>query len=167
MNDFHSKKIMQNKKKILRLVLVINHSTSPYNSFSLPENNHYDLTILTFFDPEIDIRDNLNVISSGGSIKNYYKLLYDLLNEDSYDIIHIHNFYSGFVLFQINIFLKKSILTKTIFTVHTSYSNLNLKHKFISIFSFLSFNKIVFCSQSSLQSFPKFFSKTFDKKKIW
>ena len=58
------------------------------------------------------------------------------------------------------------LLKKTVFTVHNSYQNYKLRNKILFFINFFSLKKIVFCSFSSFNSFPKFIHTINKKIKI-
>lgn len=146
---------MNNKKNIniLRLILNLTHTSGVYHQTILPQKKISNQTILSIFEPEIKTKD-AEFYNSDNSIIRYLYLLKKILSEKDIDVIHAHTPHVGFlfIVFSI-IFRKKS--PKKLFSIHYSYNFIKLRNQLSILPIFLFFDKIIFCSESSKNSFPK------------
>jgi glycosyltransferase involved in cell wall biosynthesis len=157
---------MKNSKniKLLRLVLNLTETSGAYHLFSIPMSRLCKQKVISFFKPDIEIHNNVDVTDADGLIWKYYKRLHDLLASNQYNVIHAHSPHVGLLLLiALGISVKKWRIGR-IFSVHYSYQHIRFRNRLFLIPILLFFNKIVFCSQASRDSFP-FFLKYISRKK--
>lgn len=147
---------MVRKLKLLRLQLVTNSSSAPYNNFTLNSLSNYKIFTVTY-KSEIPKNELKSIFyDSLGSIWNYLRAIKEILKNNKIDIIHIHSVHCGFFLIlYCFLYNNYSILKKTILTVHNSFNNYKTRNKVLFFLNYFFLNKIVFCSNSSFNSFPK------------
>ncbi len=140
---------------ILRLVLSIEITSAPYNQFSLPLANEYNLTLCTYFKSESNISPpkTITLFEGDGSLTGFFRILKTALDEKEYDIIHTHTPHVGFLFL---VATRRKFLHATIHTVHSSYPNYKPRNRLMLLPIFALFHRVVFCSYASFNSFPKF-----------
>lgn len=157
---------MARKLKLLRLQLITNSSSAPYNNFTLNTLSKYNIFTITYKSELADLEQKGIFIDARGSIYNYLFKIKELLKNNHFNLIHVHSVHCGFFLILYCLFHNNySILNKTILTVHNSYNNYTLRNKVLYFLNFFFFKKIIYCSKSSFNSFPKIISKN-KKNKI-
>lgn len=139
---------------ILRLLLSVSPYSAPYNQFSLALSNKHKITICCYFRSGVLPPREIELVEGDGTLRGFYKILRDVLNQRVYDVIHAHTPHVGF-LFLLGAALRRpGLLSSTIYTVHNSYPRYEFRHKLMLIPVFAGFHTIVFCSNSSYHSFP-------------
>jgi len=135
-------------------MLTVDETSAPYNQFSLPLINKQHITICAYFKSKISIHKKIVLLEANGTLRNFITLLKNTLTKKNYDIIHSHTPHVGLIFLIINLFISKKNVNKTIFTVHSSYTNFKFRNKLMLIPIFMFFKKIVFCGRASYESFP-------------
>ena len=83
------------------------------------------------------------------------KVLRELVAKNNYDIVHIHNGFTG-IIFLLSIFpFRLGLLKKTVFTLHNSWQVIKLRNQILNFFIMLLCKRIVTCGVSSHESIPK------------
>lgn len=152
------------KLKILRILLSLGETSGPYNILSLPLADKQDITICTYFRSSVTVPESIRLIDGNDSLAGFFQNLKAAFSHKEYDIIHAHTPHVGFLHLLFTIFKARNPKIPKILTMHCSYDNLKLRNKLMLIPIFLMFEIIVFCSESSLQSFPSYFLKLAHKK---
>jgi len=75
------------------------------------------------------------------------------------DVMHIHSHQAG-VFLLCTWALKRFLKYKVVYTVHTSYSNLSKRNRWLFKLNFVLSDRVVFCSESSRSSFPQRFKRS-------
>lgn len=80
------------------------------------------------------------------------------LQAQRYDVIHVHTPHAGFLLMVTLLLsgLYGRLQPKTVHTIQNSFQNFKLRNKLLFLPSFVTFQRLVFCSQASYKSFPAF-----------
>ena len=86
--------------KLLRLTPALKATSAPYNQFSLGLKDTIDQTIFSFNSYEnIQIDKDIEVVHGSGSILSSYLALKELVKNNKFDVIHIHNGLTGVLFF--------------------------------------------------------------------
>ena len=150
--------------KILRLATTINSTSAPYNQFSLGLKDNFNQTFCSLFDSEISISKEIISLSANGSLFKMFKLLRVHLNNNKYDVIHIHSGVTGIIFIFAILPFKFSLLKRTLFTLHNSWPVLRLRNQFLNFIVMLAAYKICTCGTSSRKSIPRFIDLFIRKK---
>lgn len=140
---------------VLRLVHTINETGSPYNQFSLAAADRQDVTICSYFRPEIAAAEGIKLFAGDGTLPGFFRALRGALVEKKYDVIHTHTPHVGFFLVAAS-FANPGLLRSAVHTVHSSYSHYDLRHRLMLVWVFCLFRRIVSCGRASYASFPWF-----------
>ena len=89
----------------------------------------------------------------------FLRVLRAALRENAFDIIHIHSPHLGMLYLWARLFTRLKHRASTVYTVHSSYPNYKSRNRFMLILPFALFDKIVCCSNSSLDSLPRFLKR--------
>jgi len=80
------------------------------------------------------------------------------LKSKKYDIIHIHSLYGAiFYIIAIIFWREKRLLARTVFTIHDTFPDFNIKHRLMLIPIMFLFHRLVCCGQASFESVPSFY----------
>lgn len=144
---------------ILRLVLSIGETNAAYNQFSLALSDTYDITLCTFFVPDVKPPESITVFGGDNSFIGFFRALKYALAAKEYEIIHAHTPHVGFLFLMFTMFKSRKPMSATFFTLHTSFPNYKLRHKLLSVPVFAFFQRIVCCSQASYDSLPTLYKR--------
>lgn len=142
--------------RILRLELELGWENAPYNQFSLPVADQYDITFSTYFRAPIRVSDTIELVEGDGTFLGYVKVLRKTLRVGNFDLVHAHTPHVGcFFLAARLLFGARHV--PTVFTVHNSYPSFKFRNKLLLLPVFAFFRRVVCCSRSSLESFPRIY----------
>ncbi len=143
---------------VLRLLLTVDETSAPYNQFSVAARHHQQITLVTYHKVDCSMPKEITLVEGDGSLQGYLIALRTAVHHRTYDIVHIHapHLWIPFLLASV-LMMRVELLCSTVFTVHTSYPNLKFRNRLMLVPAFMLCRRIVFCSHSSLQSFPKVF----------
>ena len=153
--------------KLLRLTPALKATSAPYNQFSLGLKNTIDQTIFSFHSyKDIEIDKDIEVVHGSGSILSSYLALKELVKNNTYDVIHIHNGLTG-ILFFLSIFpFNLRLLRKSVFTLHNSWYVLKTRNQFLDFFVMMFSASVCTCGKSSFDSIPRVIKFFIGKKMI-
>jgi len=144
---------------ILHIILVLKPTNGQYNEHCLPLMDKRDITICTFFKSDIRPPEAITLFDGDSSVGGFFRALRAALAKREYDIIHVHTPHAG-VLLLVGLFmlgLYKKLISSTVHTVQNSYENFKFRNKLLFLPSFVFFQRLVFCSHASYESFPGFY----------
>jgi len=145
------------KLKILRLLLSLGETSGPYNLLTLPLEEKQEITICTYFESPVSVTQGIRLIEGDNSLAGFFRGLKNALLQNRYDIIHAHTPHVALLYLLFTLVKAGKPRIPKVLTLHCSYDNLKLRNRFILIPVLRFFERIVFCSESSFQSFPAVF----------
>jgi len=140
---------------ILRLVVAISETSAPYNQFSLALSNRQNITICTYFKSRISVPKEITLFEGNDTLNGFFRVLTAAFDRKEYDIIHVHSPHLGLLFLLASGFLPRKSIRSTVYTVHNSYQSYKLRNRLMLIPVFTFFRRVVCCSNSSLESFPR------------
>ena len=140
---------------ILRLSLEIGAQSAPYNQFSLALRDRQNITICTYFISSFSVPKEITLFEGDDTLKGFFRVLKAALDRKKYDIIHVHSPHLGLLFLLVSVFLPRKSIRSTVYTVHNSYQSYKLRNRLMLIPVFAFFRRVVCCSNSSLESFPR------------
>lgn len=152
MNRFRS----EHPLRILHIILSLKPTNGQYNEHCLPLRHKRDISICTYFKSEITPPPEIRLFDGDSSVNGFFRALRVALNEREYDVIHVHTPHAG-VLLMLGLFmfgLFRKLQPSTVHTIQNSFQNFSLRNKLLFIPSFPLFQRLVFCSEASCESFP-------------
>jgi len=140
--------------RILHIMASLGEVSAPYNEHVLPLCAERDMAVCSYFNSTLKVPVTMKIFEGKGSLSVFFRSMREAFASDGYDVVHVHSTHVGFLFLVFCLFSARARRSPRVFTVHTSLSNLRLKHivMFIPIMSF--FDAVVFCSESSRNSFP-------------
>ena len=142
--------------RILHLILAVRPTNGQYNEHCLPLLQKRDISICTYFKTEITPPAEISLFDGDGTLKGFFRALRAALDATEYDVIHVHTPHAG-VLLLTGLFMfdqYRKLHRCTVHTVQNSWPNFKLRNKLLHIPSFPLFQRLVFCSHASFESFP-------------
>jgi glycosyltransferase involved in cell wall biosynthesis len=145
--------------RILHIILALTPTNGQYNEHCLPLRKSRDITICTYFKSEITPPEEITLFDGDSSMRGFFRALGSSFKERQYDVIHVHTPHAGLLLLIYLFFsgLYNRLKPSTVHTIQNSYQNFKLRHQVMFIPSFAFFQHLVFCSESSYESFPNLF----------
>ena len=140
---------------ILRLLLEIGETSAPYNQFSLALSRQQNITLCTYFKSRIAVAEEFALFEGNNSLRGFFRALKAAFDEQQYDIVHAHSPHVGLLFLVAGVFMSRKLLPHTVYTVHNSYPNYKLRNKLMLYPVVARFRRVVCCSHSSLESFPR------------
>jgi glycosyltransferase involved in cell wall biosynthesis len=141
--------------RVLRLAPTISESSAPYNQFSLPLADTQDITFCVYFKPSIPVSPKIKLFSGDGTLLGFFRVLRSAFKAKEYDVVHAHLPSVAFLLIFWLMFTSWDVMRRTVHTVHSSYPNYKLSNRLLVLPILVLYRRIVFCSRSSFESFPK------------
>jgi glycosyltransferase involved in cell wall biosynthesis len=143
--------------KILHILLALTETSAPYNEHILAASHQREISVCVYFPPKIEVPKRICLFSGGGNLWGFIRALRSGIKNGDYDAIHVHAPHVAFVFIFLCFFVNPGLLQKSVYTVHSSYSHYKLYHKFMLIWVFFFFQRIVCCSYVSKESFPQLY----------
>ena len=143
--------------RILHLILNLRSTNSQYNEHSLPVMNERDITLCTYFAPQLTPPPQIRVFAGNDTIRGLFRALRDALDADEYDAIHAHSPHFG-VFFIMAMFRWPGLAQlrhRTVYTVHDSFYDYKTRNKLLMIPALAMFSRVVFCSHAAYESLPR------------
>jgi glycosyltransferase involved in cell wall biosynthesis len=149
---------MESLRRILRLVISIEHTSAPYNQFTLPALGNSEIGICAFFSSDLIPDKRIPYFSASGNSWRYFRLIQQqLLCQPAYDVVHLHSVHVAIFFLAAALTSRTNMIRKSVIHIHTSYTNYTWRNKLLAMLCFAFIPRIVCCSQSSRESFPKLF----------
>ncbi len=145
--------------RILHIQVAIEETDMVYNEHCLPLADNRDITICTFFGSDMKPPKTITLLEGDDSFKGFFRALKAALAEKEYDIIHAHSPHCGFLFLAATLFAYRKFAPSTVATVQDSYPNYKLRNRILWLPVFASFQRVVFCSHASFNSFPAYFKR--------
>jgi len=142
--------------RILHLILALKPTNGQYNEHCLPMLNKREISICTYFKSEITPPAEITLFDGDSSLKGFFRALRAALDEKEYDVIHVHTPHAGVLLLTALLMFGRyrKLKPSTVHTIQNSFQNFKLRNKLLFIPSFALFERLVFCSRASYESFP-------------
>ncbi len=149
----------KHRLRILHIILSLRPTNGQYNEHCLPLMDEREISICTYFKTEIKPPQQLTVFDGDNTIPGFARALRTALNAKEYDIIHVHTPHAGLLLMS-TLALAGGFWkyrSKTVHTIQNSYKNFKFRNRIMHLPSFPYFKQLVFCSEASYESFPKYY----------
>ncbi|MGQ0850073.1 MAG: glycosyltransferase family 4 protein [Actinomycetota bacterium] len=147
--------------RILHLILVLGETNGQYNEHCLPMMHERDLSICTFFPPKLTPPNEIRLFPGDGSLGGFFRALRRALDAAQHDVIHVHAPQSGgLVVVALLAWGRYRRLRRSlVYTVQDSFYDYPLHNKVLTLFSLVTYGRVIFCSQAALDSIPALFRR--------
>ena len=122
----------------------------------MPLLHKRDISICTYFRSEITPPLEITLFDGDNTLKGFFRALRAALIQKEYDVIHVHTPHAGVLLLAGLLMFGqyKKLKSSTVHTIQNSFLNFKLRNRLLHIPSFPLFQRLVFCSHASYESFP-------------
>ena len=142
--------------KILHLILALRSTNSQYSEHSLPVMHQRDITLCTYFTPQLTPPEPIRVSPGDDTIRGFFQALRKALTANEYDAIHAHSPQTGvFFVVAMIVWLRPGLRHRAIYTVHDSFYDYKARNKVLMILPLAVFSRVVFCSNAAYESLPR------------
>jgi len=142
--------------RILHVILVLRSTNSQYNEHSLPVMHERDISLCSYFVPQLTPPRGIRVFPGDGTLRGFFRALRDALAAGPYDAVHAHSPQAGVFLILAMIRRPRSGLHRQmVLTVHDSFYDFKIRNKLLLIPAFAIFRSVVFCSHAAYESLPR------------
>lgn len=147
---------MSRSLRVLHLLLVLRSSNGQYNEHALPVADERDITLCTYFEPQLTPPPTMTLFAGDGTLRGFFRALKAALDAGEYDAIQAHSPHVS-VLFLVGLarWRLKRIRRHTVFLVNDSYHDFKLRNKLLLFLTLLFFHRIVFCGRAARDSYPR------------
>ena len=144
--------------RVLHVILMLGETNGQYNEHCLPMVGVRDLSICTYFKPQLTPPPEIALFAGDGSLLGFFRALRRALNEDRYDVVHVHAPQTGAlaVLALIAQLRLRRLRPSMVYTVQDSYYDYKPRNQAMMMFALAGFERIVFCSHAAYDSIPGF-----------
>lgn len=142
---------------VLHVILRVNETNGQYNEHCLPLLDTRDISVCTYFEPELEPPERLHLFPGDGSLRTFLRALRQALAAKDYDVIHVHAPQSGaLVVLAMLVWLKLHRLRRSmVYTVQDSFYDYSRRNQVLMTIALAGFKRIIFCSRSAYESLPR------------
>jgi glycosyltransferase involved in cell wall biosynthesis len=143
--------------RVLHLILMLGETNGQYNEHCLPMIGERDLTICTYFVPQLTPPTEIALYPGDGTVRGFFRALDRALDAGPYDIIHAHAPGTGlFLLLGVLARRDRARLRRSlVYTVQDSFYDYKPRDKLMMVAPLAGFRRVVFCSRSAYDSLPR------------
>ena len=139
---------------VLHLLLTMGETTAGYNEHCLPEADVRDITVCTYFRPQVRPPDSITVYAGDSTLAGFTRAIRAALTAREYDVVHAHSVHMSVFFMLAASALRPRLLASSACTLHSSYPNYKLRNRLMLVPSFALHRRVVCCSAASYASFP-------------
>lgn len=140
--------------RVLGLELSIGPTSAPYNEYTLAAEN-LRASFCTYFKPKISPDRRIRLFAGDDTVSGFLRSLDAALATDTYDVIHAHTVHVASLFSYWRMRHRRRSLPPTVFTMHCAYHNYRARNKLMLMPALATFDHVVYCSESVLESLPK------------
>ncbi len=144
---------------VLHVLLSIGETSAPYNEHCLAAVHDRDVAFCTYFPARLAPPAAIASFQGDGSPTGFLRALRRALASRAWDIVHVHAAQAALVLLASHLWASRELRTRTVFTVHNSFTNYKVRNRLLLIPTLLSFRSIVCCSRVARDSLPRFWKR--------
>jgi len=145
----------ENRLRILHVMVSLTPQASEYHEHSLPVMDERDLTLCTYFSPEIVPPAPIRLYGGDNTLRGFFRALRQALGAGEYDAVHAHSPHTAFFLIVAMVLrFHPGLRRRSVCTVHDSFYDFKLRNKLFLIPAFGVFRRVIFCSHAAYQSLP-------------
>ncbi len=145
--------------KVLHVILKVQATNGQYHEHCLPLAAEREITICSFLPATLEPPASITLFQGDGSFSGGWRALRRALDHRDHDVIHVHAPQTGVLLLAMALLSRRARarfgarpLAKAVYTVQNSYQNYRLRNRLLMVPIFLSYRRVVFCSESTRRS---------------
>ncbi|MGH2539338.1 MAG: glycosyltransferase family 4 protein [Actinomycetota bacterium] len=143
--------------RVLHLILVVGETNGQYNEHCLPLAGVRDISICSYFTPELTPPPEITLFAGDGSIRGFFRALREALDAGDYDIVHAHAPHTGLMLTMALLAWGRfrRLRPSLVYTVQDSFYDYKPRNQAMMVLALPAFERVVFCSRSAYESLPR------------
>lgn len=147
--------------RVLHVILTLGETNSQYNEHCLPMVGARDLSICTYFEPQLTPPDEIALFPGDGSLRGFFRALRAAVDAGGYDAIHAHSPHTGLLVPVALVAWRRfrRFRPSLLYTVHDSFYDYKLRNQAMMVFALAAFERIVFCSHAAYESVPRIWKR--------
>jgi glycosyltransferase involved in cell wall biosynthesis len=143
--------------RVLHLILVLGETNGQYNEHCLPLLGERDISICTYFVPQLSPPPEIRLFPGDGSLRGFFRALRGALDANDYDVVHAHVPHMG-TLVVVGLVLWRrfgALRPSLVYTVQDSFYDYKLRNQAMTVIALAAFKRVVFCSRAAYDSLPR------------
>lgn len=143
--------------RVLHLIVTLGESNGQYMEHCLPLINVRDLSICTYFEPQLTPPPEIDLFTGDGSLRGFFRAFRAALDAYDYDVVHCHSPQTGAlaVLAALAWFRMRRLRPSMVYTVQDSFYDYKLRNQAMMVIALAAFKHLVFCSRAAYDSVPR------------
>lgn len=148
---------LHRQMRVLHLILMLGETNSQYNEHCLPLVGVRDLSICTYFEPQLTPPAEIALFSGDGSLRGFFRTLRAALDAKEYDVVHAHAPQTGVLLVLALLVWGQfgRFRSSMVYTVHDSFYDYRLRNQAMMVIALAAFKRVVFVSRAACDSLPR------------
>lgn len=148
----------RDRLRVLHVILMLGETNGQYNEHCLPMVGARDLSICTYFTPQLTPPREIDLFAGDGSLMGFFRALRRATDEKQYDVVHVHAPQTGAlaILALIGMFRFRRLRPSMVYTVQDSFYDYKPRNQTMMMMALAGFERIVFCSHAAYDSVPGF-----------
>jgi glycosyltransferase involved in cell wall biosynthesis len=138
------------------VIFLLGETNSQYNEHCLPAKDVRALSICTYFEPKLQVPDEIRVFAGDGTLRGFLRAIGDAARARPYDVIHAHAPPTA-ILLMLGMAVQPrrgELFRSLVYTVHDSFYDYKLRDKLLMLPIFSAFRRTVFCGRAAEESYP-------------
>jgi glycosyltransferase involved in cell wall biosynthesis len=145
------------KLRVLHVILNLGETNGQYNEHCLPMMHKRDLSICTYFAPQLIPPEEIRLFAGDGHLMGFFRTLRSALKASRYDVLHVHAPQTG-ALTLLLLFVSLAyprMRSSMVYTVQDSFYDYRLRNQAMMVVALAGYRRIIFCSRAAYDSVPR------------
>jgi glycosyltransferase involved in cell wall biosynthesis len=145
------------KLRVLHVILNLGETNGQYNEHCLPMMHERDLTICTYFEPQLIPPKAIRLFAGDGRLLGFFRALRSALKASRYDVLHVHAPQTGALTILALLFslAYRRVQSSMVYTVQDSFYDYRLRNQAMMVVALAGYRRIIFCSRAAYDSVPR------------
>ena len=152
--------------RVLHLIIVLGETNGQYNEHCLPLMHERDLSICTYFRPQLEWPKEITVFAGDDTLRGFFRALGRALDAGEYDVVHAHAPHTGALLVAgLAVHPQRwRLFRKLVYTVQDSYYDYKPRNKALMLPAIATSRRVVFCGHAAYDSYPRAWKRLVGKR---
>lgn len=152
-----SESTLGKRLRVLHVIVMLGETNGQYNEHCLPMVGERDISICTYFVPQLTPPPEIEVFAGDGSVPGFFRTLRRALSTHDHDVIHVHAPQTGalVILALLGTLQIGRIHKKLVYTVQDSFYDYKPRNQAMMVVALAGFRRIIFCSRAAYESLPR------------
>lgn len=143
--------------RVLHVILNLGEANGQYNEHCLPMAEERDLSICTYFEPQLTPPPTIDLFAGDGRLPGFFRALRTALAAGRHDVVHVHAPQSGALVVLALLAWRRyrQFRPSMVYTVQDSFYDYSLRNQALMAIALAGFHRIIFCSRAAYASLPR------------